>query len=90
MVLIPMAKKTEPSGSFEDGLEELEKIVGELESGEAPLEKSLELFERGVKLSEACRARLEQAETRVEVLLKKGRKLEAEPFELDDAEGAED
>ena len=73
--------------SFEAGLDELEKIVAELEEGEMPLEESLALFEKGVALSESCRKRLENAETRVEILLKKGRKLEAEPFHLEEGPG---
>jgi exodeoxyribonuclease VII small subunit len=51
-----------------------------METGELPLEKSLELFERGVALSEACRKRLDEAETRIEILLKKGRKVEPAPM----------
>jgi len=70
--------------SFEAGLAELEKIVAELEEGDMPLERSLELFEKGVDLSESCRKRLEDAESKVEILLKKGRTLEAAPFELDE------
>ena len=81
-----MAKKeTAEAPSFEAGLDELEKIVRELEGGDLPLERSLALFETGVNLSESCRKQLQNAETKVEILLKKGRKLEAEPFELDDA-----
>lgn len=79
-----MAKKEEKPPSFEAGLDELEKIVENLESGEMPLEEALEKFEKGVKLSEACRKQLEEAEHKVEILLKKGRRLEAEPFELED------
>ena len=79
-----MAKSKEDQLPFEKGLEDLEKIVKKLESAELPLEESLALFEQGVELSEACRKRLEEAETRIEILLKKGRKIEAEPFELDD------
>jgi len=83
-----MAKKAENAApSFEDGLKELEAIVKELENGELPLEKSLELFEKGVKLSEACRKQLQEAETKVEILLRKEGKIEAEPFELKDGEG---
>ncbi len=70
--------------SFETGLDELEQIVKQLESAEMPLEESLALFEKGVTLSETCRKQLEEAESKVEILLKRGRKLEAEPFELDD------
>lgn len=54
--------------TFETSLEELERIVRELEQGELPLEKSLELFEQGVKLSRECQERLNQAERRIEIL----------------------
>ena len=66
---------------FEEGLQRLEKIVQELEKGEVPLEKSLTLFEEGMQLSAACRKELEQAEGKVEILLKQNGKLQAEPFE---------
>jgi exodeoxyribonuclease VII small subunit len=66
---------------FEDCLQRLEKIVQELEKGDVPLEKSLTLFEEGMNLSSACRKELEQAEGKVEILLKKNGKLQAEPFE---------
>jgi exodeoxyribonuclease VII small subunit len=56
--------------TFETSLEELERIVRELEQGELPLEKSLELFEQGVKLSRECQDRLNQAERRIEVLMR--------------------
>ena len=65
-------KKTEAqSQNFEASLAALEKIVRELERGELPLEKSLELFERGVKLSRECQERLQEAERRIEVLLQR-------------------
>lgn len=66
---------------FEECLQRLEKIVQELERGEVPLEKSLTLFEEGIQLSSACRKELEEAEGKVEILLKKNGKLQAEPFE---------
>ena len=56
------------SKNFETSLEELERIVRELERGDLPLEKSLELFEQGVKLSRACQERLNEAERRIEIL----------------------
>ena len=58
---------------FEECLERLEKIVQELEKGDVPLEKSLTLFEEGKEL--------EQAEGKVEILLKQNGKLQAEAFE---------
>jgi exodeoxyribonuclease VII small subunit len=56
--------------SFESSLEELERIVRELEHGELPLERSLELFEQGVALSRECQERLNQAERRIEILMR--------------------
>jgi len=54
-----------------------------MESGELPLERALELFEKGMKLSEACRKQLEEAETRVELLVRKGDKVQPEPFKAE-------
>lgn len=58
------------SRTFEASLEALEQIVRELEQGDLPLEKSLKLFEQGVRLSRECQERLSQAERRIEVLLR--------------------
>ena len=66
---------------FEECLQRLEKIVAELEKGDIPLEKSLSLFEEGMQLSNTCRKELEQAEGKVEILLKQNGKVQAEPFE---------
>lgn len=72
--------------TFEKGLERLEKIVKELEQGDLPLERALELFEEGMKLSGNCRRQLEEAENKVEILLKKADKVVAEPFGLNEEE----
>jgi exodeoxyribonuclease VII small subunit len=56
--------------TFEASLEALEQIVRQLEGGDLPLEKSLELFEQGIHLSRECQDRLNQAERRIEVLLR--------------------
>jgi len=70
--------------SFEANLEALERVVKELESGELPLERALALFEKGMELSEACRKQLQEAETRVEILLKrKNGEVQPEPFTPD-------
>ena len=71
--------------SFESGLQELESIVKEMESGDLPLERALELFEKGMRLSESCRKQLEEAETRIEMLVRKGDKVQPEPFRTDKA-----
>ena len=63
-------KNEEQTQSFESSLEALEKIVQQLETGDLALEKSLELFEQGIKLSRECQERLNQAERRIEVLLR--------------------
>ncbi len=56
--------------TFEASLNELERIVTQLEEGDLPLEESLKLFETGVRLSRECRERLTNAERKIEVLMK--------------------
>jgi exodeoxyribonuclease VII small subunit len=73
----------QPVANFETGLAELEKVVKELEGGELPLERSIELFEKGIALSDACRKQLQEAETRVEMLIRKEGKYQPEPFRPD-------
>jgi len=51
--------------SFEDALRELETVVGQLERGEVPLDKSIELYERGAALKKRCEAKLKEAEEKV-------------------------
>jgi len=55
---------------FETALKRLEEIVKKLENGELSLDSALQLFEEGIKLSRFCHTRLEEAERRVEILLK--------------------
>lgn len=79
----PMAETQvggKPAETFEASLDELERVVKELEAGDLPLERSIQLFERGVGLSDICRKQLEEAETRVEMLIRKEGKIVAEPF----------
>jgi exodeoxyribonuclease VII small subunit len=64
---------------FEAAIAELESIVKKLEEGDLALEKSLELYERGVQLSRFCHARLEDAERRIEVLNDRGEPRPAPP-----------
>jgi exodeoxyribonuclease VII small subunit len=66
---------------FEDCLQRLEKIVDDLEKGNVPLEQALKLFEEGVQLSASCRKELEDAEGKVEILLKQNGKLQPEPYD---------
>ncbi len=59
--------------TFEQALQQLEQIVQKLEKGELPLEDSLRHYEDGIRLSRLCHAKLEEAEGRIEVLLKDAR-----------------
>ena len=70
--------------SFEDALAQLENIVSELESGRAPLEKSIALYERGAALKAHCEKRLEAARLRVEkiVVAKSGEAQGTEPADF--------
>jgi len=65
-------KSATAAPNFETQLASLERIVRELERGDLPLEQSLELFEQGVKLSRECQERLNEAERRIETLLRGG------------------
>jgi exodeoxyribonuclease VII small subunit len=77
-----------PAASFESSLDELEKVVKELEAGDLSLDRSIQLFERGMSLSDTCRTQLEEAETRVEMLIRKEGKMVAEPFRPEKTEKA--
>ena len=66
-----MKKTEEPR--FEQALEALEKIVERLEKGELTLEESLKLYEEGIRLSRLCHGKLEEAEGKIEMLLKDAR-----------------
>lgn len=59
--------------SFEAALKQLEEIVQRLERGELPLEESLKLYEEGIRLSRLCHAKLEEAEGKIELLMKDAR-----------------
>jgi exodeoxyribonuclease VII small subunit len=87
-------KKPEPAKhelpkkpAFEQSLARLEEIVRKLESANLPLEDAMKLFEEGMQLSRDCQKQLEQAEARVEILLKKaGGEMTAQPFEPESEE----
>ena len=71
-----------PKERFEDALNKLEKIVSKLEEGDIALEESLRLFEEGIRLSRFCNQRLDEAEKKVEILLKdKDGMLKPHPFD---------
>ena len=85
----PAPKKPEPAKKpeFEKTLARLEEVVHKLESPQLSLDDAMTLFEEGVSLSRECQKQLEEAEGKVEILLKKADgKITAEPF---DPEGDE-
>jgi exodeoxyribonuclease VII small subunit len=67
--------------SFEDSLSRLESIVSQLESGDLPLERALEIFEDGVGLARLCQSHLAEAERKVEMLLRERGELKTVPFD---------
>ena len=66
--------------TFEEALQRLEAIVDRLEEGDLELEAALAAFEEGVKLTRRCAGQLEDAERRIEVLVREGEKWVARPF----------
>ena len=72
--------KAQPA-SFEDSLSKLESIVSQLESGDLPLERALEIFEDGVGLARLCQSHLAEAERKVEMLLRERGELKTVPFD---------
>lgn len=71
----------EASLTFEAAMERLEEIVNELESGDAPLEQAIELFQEGMKLSKWCGQKLEAVERKIEVLIEEEGGYTRKPFQ---------
>ncbi|MAK62027.1 MAG: exodeoxyribonuclease VII small subunit [Ponticaulis sp.] len=70
--------------SFEDALKELESIVEKLESGDVPLEESIQIYERGASLKSHCQAKLRHAQLKVEqIVLNQDGEAEARPVDVD-------
>ena len=71
---------------FEEALARLEDIVKKMEAGDMTLEESLKAFEEGIKLARLCSRKLDEAERRVEILLKQEEELVARPFKVEENE----
>jgi len=71
---------------FEEALGRLEDIVKKMEAGDMTLEESLKAFEEGIKLARLCSRRLDEAERRVEILLKQEEELVVKPFQVEENE----
>jgi len=76
-----MAENKDKLRDFEKSLQQLEKIVANMESGELGLEQSLEQFEKGIKLAKTCQDTLANAELRVEQLIEQNGLQQTVPFE---------
>ena len=70
--------------NLEKSLADLESLVDELESGDLPLEKAMQKFEEGIKLTRQCQASLREAEQKVEILMQSTGGEKLEDFEVDD------
>ena len=71
---------------FEEALEKLEEIVKRMEAGEMTLEESLKAFEEGIKLARLCAKKLDEADRRVELLLRQEGELVTKPFTEEERE----
>ena len=78
-----MVEQKDNLKNFEKSLQQLEKIVGRMESGELALQDSLEQFEQGIKLAKTCQDALANAELRVEQLIEKNGLQQTVPLEED-------
>ena len=70
--------------SFEEQMEQLEKIVGELEKGELSLEDSVTRFEEGIKISKECNKTLEEAEKKITILVNQDGEVKEEKFDTEE------
>lgn len=73
-----MAKATELK--FEQAMSQLEAIVDELEHGDVPLEKAIELFQKGMALSQLCSQKLEVVEQKIEMIVQEDGQIRKKPF----------
>ncbi len=69
--------------TFEKSLEQLESIANELERGSLSLEKSIEIFEKGIKLSKECSEKLDKAEKKINILVQTENGITEEKFEIE-------
>ncbi|WP_322905424.1 exodeoxyribonuclease VII small subunit [Paenibacillus campi] len=67
--------------NFEQAMDRLEEIVSELEHGDVPLEKAIDLFQQGMKLSQVCGSKLEEVERKIEMIVEEDGELRKQPFQ---------
>lgn len=86
-----MAKaEKEKELNFEEAMDRLEEIVSELENGDVPLEKAIDLFQQGMKLSQICSSKLEQVERKIEMIVEEDGELRKKPFDTSESGGSID
>lgn len=86
-----MAKaEKEKELNFEEAMDRLEEIVSELENGDVPLEKAIDLFQQGMKLSQVCGSKLEQVERKIEMIVEEDGELRKKPFDTSESGGGID
>ncbi|MFD1138587.1 exodeoxyribonuclease VII small subunit [Paenibacillus urinalis] len=73
--------------NFEAAMTELEEVVNQLERGDVPLEQAIELFQRGMKLSQMCNQKLEQVERKIEMIVEEDGEFRKQPFGGNEDEG---
>lgn len=73
-----MAQKQEID--FEEAMKQLEEIVSQLEHGDVPLEKAIDLFQTGMQLSQLCGQKLTQVERKIEMIVEEGGEIQKKPF----------
>lgn len=67
--------------SFEEAMNELEEIVSQLEHGDVPLEKAIDLFQKGMQLSQLCGSKLTQVERKIEMIMEADGEIVKKPFD---------
>ncbi|GGJ10301.1 exodeoxyribonuclease VII small subunit [Paenibacillus hunanensis] len=67
--------------NFEQAMDRLEEIVSELEHGDVPLEKAIDLFQQGMQLSQVCGSKLEEVERKIEMIVEEDGELRKKPFQ---------
>lgn len=70
--------------TFEEAMEKLENIVDQLEAGEIPLEKAIQLFQEGMELSKLCHQKLESVEEKIQVLMEENGELVKKPMNVEE------
>ncbi|GIP20207.1 MULTISPECIES: exodeoxyribonuclease VII small subunit [Paenibacillus] len=73
--------------NFEEAMEQLEEIVSQLEHGDVPLEKAIDLFQRGMQLSQLCGQKLAQVERKIEMIVETDGEVTKKPFAAPEESG---